>query len=279
MGVAASVLVVLAALASANGDDKAPACEPCCSGPTMPLSSFAHAGNEEFISRATGGQRVHDFRATVTPTVIGLDGRLHLFDQRQDRILTYASDNGWNNQLLNLLCAIDMARSLNRTLLVPSFQWKRRRGPAEVSVARLIDVRHLASLGVRVLFEDEQGSVSAALTVMMEAQGLRTETLNGQGQPHRKKGMPRWDREGWIEKFADHPAGIIRISCCLFWTWSLPEDIARDLYAHLHYHPALVAAARAAAAPLGARFGAMHVRRGDKAKVDKVYAAMFANNR
>ena len=40
----------------------------------------------------------------------------------------------------------------------------------------------------------------------------------------------------------------------------------------IRYHPTLVRAARDAAAPLGPSYAAMHVRRGDKAVVDKAYA-------
>ena len=43
----------------------------------------------------------------------------------------------------------------------------------------------------------------------------------------------------------------------------------------IRYHPTLVRAARDAAAPLGPSYAAMHVRRGDKAVVDKAYAAIF----
>jgi len=39
----------------------------------------------------------------------------------------------------------------------------------------------------------------------------------------------------------------------------------------IRYHPTLVNAAREAAAPLGPSYAAMHVRRGDKAVVDKAY--------
>ena len=42
---------------------------------------------------------------------------------REDKFFTYDTNNGWNNQLLNLLCALDMARLLNRTLIVPPFFW------------------------------------------------------------------------------------------------------------------------------------------------------------
>ena len=57
------------------------------------------------------------------------------------RYFVYQPTGGWNNQLLNLLCALDMARLLNRTLIVPPFSWARRRGASKVSVARLIDLR------------------------------------------------------------------------------------------------------------------------------------------
>ena len=39
----------------------------------------------------------------------------------------------------------------------------------------------------------------------------------------------------------------IRVTCCLFWTWALPTEVARELYAQIRYHPALEAAAHAAA--------------------------------
>ena len=45
-------------------------------------------------------------------------GRPRYVELASEKFLTYATDNGWNNQLLNLLCALDMARLVNRTLVV-----------------------------------------------------------------------------------------------------------------------------------------------------------------
>ena len=60
------------------------------------------------------------------------------------------------------------------------------------------------------------------------------------------------------------------------WCWRLPDDIARELYASVAYHPALVGAAAAAAAPLGPRgYAALHIRRGDKVHVDAAYTEVF----
>lgn len=181
---------------------------------------------------------------------------------------------GYALRVLNLLCALDMARLLNRTLVVPPFRWVRRRGDARVSVGRLVDLRHLATFGVRVLAEDESGSVANALS----ASGVTTETIQGEGQPHRKNRMPRWRRDTWLAEGTRAPradAGLVTVTCCLFWTWSLPADTALEAYAAFRYHPTLTAAARAAAAPLGGQYAAMHVRRGDKAVVDKAYSAVF----
>lgn len=153
-----------------------------------------------------------------------------------------------------------------------------------MSVARLIDLRSLASLGVRVVCEDEHGSVEAALRPALDAAGLSTETVAGEGQPHRRRGMPRWSPEAWVRQHADSTsststAGLLSVTCCLFWTWAMGEQSARELYSHVRYHPALVAAAHAATAPLGSDFAAMHVRRGDKASVDRAYAPMFGAER
>ena len=56
-----------------------------------------------------------------------------------------------NNQVLNLLSALDMARLLNRTLIVPPFQWPRRRGTAQVSVGRLVDPADILPADLRDL--------------------------------------------------------------------------------------------------------------------------------
>ena len=278
-------------------------------GTAIPIATFAHSSNEDFISKVTSGQvsRANPFRPRVDlPVFADADGGLFQVDTHHV-FLTYVSTNGWNNQLLNvsplaacrlplatrlrlpllwprsdltplscaqLLCAIDMARLTNRTLVVPPFSWPARRGPAQVSVARLIDVRTVAALGVRALFEDEQGSVAAAL----RDAGVSFSIMPGEGQPHRKRRMPRWPRERWA---AEHeaarapPASGLSISCCLFWTWALPHSAALEIYGYVRYQPALVAAATAAAASLGPSFGAMHVRRGDKAQVDKAYTSVF----
>lgn len=257
---------VLATVLSATAE---PSCE---ADAALPLSTFAHAINEEFLRKVETG-RAREFRPWESSqgglALLDAGGALRVA-RTDESFFTYVSDNGWNNQLLNLLAAIDMARLTNRTLIVPPFQWPRRRGHARVSVARLVDLRALARLNVRVLAEDEHGAVEARL----KEAGVQTHVVDGEGQPHRKRGLPRWSRQAWAAERRE-PAGVLKVTCCLFWTWSLPEDVALELHAAFAYHPMLVAAARAAAAPLGGAFAAMHVRRGDKARVDKAYSALF----
>uniref|UniRef100_A0A7S3SUB8 Uncharacterized protein n=1 Tax=Emiliania huxleyi TaxID=2903 RepID=A0A7S3SUB8_EMIHU len=107
------------------------ASDEACEAP-MTLSSFAHALNEKFIAKVGEG-RAREFRPELLPARVADSSlELHLVEPSSERFFTYASDNGWNNQLLNLLCGLDMARSLNRTLIVPPFSWPRRRGPAKV---------------------------------------------------------------------------------------------------------------------------------------------------
>ena len=77
-------------------------------------------------------------------------------------------------------------------------------------------------------------------------------------------GMHRWGRDKWVFDYASEQAGLLRITCCLFWTWRLPDHVASQIHAHLNYAPALTAAATAAALPLGPSYSAVHVRRGDK---------------
>ena len=247
------------------------------STPRVPLSAYAHSSNTDFIEKVTAG-KFREFQASsamAMPAVVRIDGSLAPINAVEDRFLSYDSINGWNNQLLNLLCALDMARLLNRTLVVPPFAWPKRRGDARVSVSRLIDVRSLASLGVRVVCEDEHGSVKGALTPALHAAGRTTSTIPGEGQPHRKSRMPRWDRDAWLRERQADTTGLLRVTCCLFWTWALPEDVALEMYRTVEYHPSLVAAAREAAAPLGLGYASMHVRRGDKASVDRAYSAVF----
>eukprot|EP00966_Prymnesium_polylepis_P266248 6150372-Prymnesium_polylepis.1 len=55
-----------------------------------------------------------------------------------------------------------MARLLNRTLILPAYAWRRRRGSASASLGRLLDLRGLAPLAP-ILAEDEHGSVQAAI--------------------------------------------------------------------------------------------------------------------
>ena len=241
----------------------------------MGISEYAHATNEAFISKVTSGHG-RGFVPSMPLAAIDSAFRISPINLETERFLTYVSDNGWNNQLLNLLCAIDMARLTNRTLIVPVFQWPRRRGSAKVSVARLIDLGSLARLGVRVICEDEAGSVAAALAA------TPTRVIHGEGQPHRKRRMPRWSRDDWVRTAGVESAdrSNVQVTCCLFWTWTLPPDIAREIYAVLRYHPMLEAAARQAAQPLlgaagGGTYAAMHVRRGDKARVDSAYTAIF----
>lgn len=241
----------------------------CAADESVPLAQFAHTANEEFISRALQRQRF--VPAPLSPVVVGASGSLTRADLSEGKFLTYDTDNGWNNQLLNLLCAIDMAKLLNRTLVVPPYRWQRRRGVASASVGRLIDLRTLGRL-LPLIAEDEHGSIAAAL----EAAGVTTTLVHGEGQPHRKRRMPRWDRQTWIDTHASDPARMLRVTCCLFWTWALPDEVLRKIHEQLAYAPALVSAARAAAATLGASYGAMHVRRGDKLKVDRAYSDLFA---
>jgi len=94
------------------------ASDEACEAP-MTLSSFAHALNEKFIAKVGEG-RAREFRPELLPARVADSSlELHLVEPSSERFFTYASDNGWNNQLLNLLCGLDMARSLNRTLIVP----------------------------------------------------------------------------------------------------------------------------------------------------------------
>ena len=98
---------------------------PSCAEEEVPttLAQFAHTSNQDFISRAM--QRVRFVPEPLQPVVIDSSGALERVDAASTKFLTYDSDNGWNNQLLNLLCAMDMARTLNRTLVVPPYAWRR----------------------------------------------------------------------------------------------------------------------------------------------------------
>ena len=269
-------LAALAALAVLMASDASPSADATCNAttdaasPPLPLSTYAHASNTLFIDTVVE-KRPRDFHAAATPATVDVLGRIHEIGA-EEKFFTYASFNGWNNQLLNLLCAIDMARMLNRTLIVPPFSWPKRRGPVRVSVGRLVDSASIARTGVRVLFEDEFGSVEHAL----KQAGVHIQDIAGEGQPHRKSGMPRWTRDAWLRRGEEARSfGLLRVSCCLFWTWLLPQDIAHELYRTVDYHPALRRAARDAAASLTTPFAAMHVRRGDKAKVDPAYTGVF----
>ena len=249
----------------------------CGAADAMSISEFAHRSNADFITKASAGAlREFSPAASANPAVIDFaTGQLHAVNVGGgEKFLSYHSDNGWNNQVLNLLAALDMAHLANRTLIVPPFQWPRRRGDAKISVCRLVDIGSLATAlgGVRVLCEDEAGSVQAALS----GAGVEMAMVRGEGQPHRKRGLPRWTRIGWTNQIAVEGVVGIVVTCCLFWTWRLPDDVARSLYGAFRYHPTLEGAARRAAAALrdGAH-AAMHVRRGDKASVDSAYTGIF----
>ena len=207
----------------------------CDESPGTPLSTFAHTMNTDFIDKVTSGRAGQFVPSTGMPAVVRADGSLSIVDASSERFFTYVTDNGWNNQILNLLCALDMARLLNRTLIVPPFAWARRRGDARVSVARLLDLSTLARLGVRVLCEDEHGSVDGLLAPALAAADRSTVTLSGEGQPHRRRGMPRWAREVWVRDHAGSDVGLLRVTCCLFWTWPLPEEIALEMYKLIAY--------------------------------------------
>ncbi|EOD22591.1 hypothetical protein EMIHUDRAFT_458113 [Emiliania huxleyi CCMP1516] len=252
------------------------ASDEACEAP-MTLSSFAHALNEKFIAKVGEG-RAREFRPELLPARVADSSlELHLVEPSSERFFTYASDNGWNNQLLNLLCGLDMARSLNRTLIVPPFSWPRRRGPAKPCHAppptrrqgeRLpAGRRGEAGGGARrrgSCGEDEHGGVLGSLGAL----GVAAEHISGEGQPHRKRKVHRWSREGWVGRWGASSAPLLAVSCCLFWTWRLPDEVAFELYSHFEYHPAL-------AAPLGDEYAAMHVRRGDKVSVDVAYRDSF----
>ena len=94
---------------------------------------------------------------------------------------------------MNLLMAVDMARLLNRTLIVPTFMWKRR-GDAQVSVGRLISLRRLAAI-VPLIAEDEHGTVAAALSsaqakVRGRAHTQRLEEVTLRTQTHTTRPHP-----------------------------------------------------------------------------------------
>ena len=104
-------------------------CEARAEG-TVPLSTLAHATNEQFIRFHADGRPGKKFTPGMSFARMNAAGGLRLTSTKEEKFLTYASANGWNNQLLNLLCAIDMARLVNRTLIVPPFSWPQRRGRA-----------------------------------------------------------------------------------------------------------------------------------------------------
>lgn len=235
---------------------------PACEAERVSLRAFVHATNDDFVRKVTTG-RYREFTPTLPLGVVGADGGItHLFGEAEAparKFLRYQTNNGWNNQLLDVLCAAEMASLLNRTLVLPPFAWRKRRGNSSVSLGRILDLLELARL-TPLIAEDEAGSVGAAL----EARGASRVLLRGEGQPHRKKRMPRWDAEGWTSSQSSNPADVIEITPNLFWTWRLSPTWHRAALAHVAYHPTLVRAAIDAAKVLGGDYGAMHVRRGDK---------------
>ena len=103
-------LIIVASLAAAD--------EASCDAPpepALPLSAYAHTLNEDFIAKVAAGH-ARAFRPAVPPASFDASGTLHAANFAADKFFTYDTNNGWNNQLLNLLCALDMARLLNRTL-------------------------------------------------------------------------------------------------------------------------------------------------------------------
>ena len=111
----------------------------------LSLASYAHTTNTDFISKFASGQ-IRSFVPGAHPPALQVPGAVRLPDPKQTKFFTYESLNGWNNQLLNLHYAIDIARLLNRTLIVPPFRWPRRRGKAAVSVGRILDLEALSRL-------------------------------------------------------------------------------------------------------------------------------------
>ena len=64
-------------------------------------------------------------------------GAVRPVDFGSAKFFTYDSLNGWNNQLLNLLYAIDVARLLGRTLIVPPSNYEIKEGPIREAAAKL----------------------------------------------------------------------------------------------------------------------------------------------
>ena len=178
----------------------------CDDDGSVPLASFAHSTNEAFIASISPRRR---FVPSLTPAAVDANSAVRPIDVAGGRYFTYVTDNGWNNQLLNLLAAVDMARLLNRTLIVPPFSWTRRRGEAKCSVGRLVALRRLAAV-VPLIAEDEHGTVAASLASASHS------TIQGEGQPHRKRRMPRWEAEGWVRAQGANDAAVLRVTCCLF---------------------------------------------------------------
>ena len=238
------------------------------------LAEFAHASNQAYVAAATAGRgrRFVPDPPIAVYTRHGLAPLLTEPDGAPRRFLRYRSANGWNNQLLDLLCAAEMARLLNRTLVVPPFAWRRRRGNASVSVGRLVDLLPLAHV-TPIVAEDEAGGVGAAL----RRARLSTKRLRAEGYSHRTRHRSRWEAGGWVARHGDEAARVLDVRRgILFWTWRLSDDAARELLAALEYHPTLVHAATAASAHLGPRASAIHVRRGDKSAVDATYRPIWS---
>jgi hypothetical protein len=157
------------------------------------LARFAHTSNTDYV-QAAAKKSDRPFVPTTRPALVDAAACLRQLDLEGGKYLTYESQNGWNNQLLNLFMAVDMARLLNRTLIVPPFTHVVRRGDAQVSVGRLISLRRLAAI-VPLIAEDEHGTVAAALSsaqakVRGRAHTQRLEEVTLRTQTHTTRPHP-----------------------------------------------------------------------------------------
>lgn len=191
------------------------------------------------------------------------------------RFLYYEPFGGVGNQLFYLIAAMDMARALNRVLIVPPVS--PHHVDREVATqrhelipwARLLDFSRLNQAHAAVGWHSGDAALREQFGRSIDPDGSAAPSWRQWSEatpPTCNFNETRWHNDHpRVHRLRCREAQVLNIRCCLMWGWRLDPDAEHTLWSALRFHPSIVSTAtRLATEALGATWNAIHVRRGDK---------------
>ncbi len=238
--------------AAVQGDATAPA-EGGAASQAAELAAQEAAVQGDATAPAEGGAALALPRTSSVPYNTARSG---------ERYVAYVPGGGWGNQIINLVCAVNLARRTNRALVVPAHAQHTGLYPtflrlplsATVPMDQVVDLSLLANkTGVRVL------PLNVTLLSWLQTMKGRTRTfrLPAEGLLHPKS----------ASVFTDISHLLVKTSSTLVYLkgkFMTAHWLSRSTLSAVRYAPFLQDMARTIQeVVLGPRFNAIHIRLGD----------------